>query len=127
MNKVILTGRLTKDPTIKYNGEMCIARFTLACDRRFKKDGQQSADFPSCVAFGKTGEFAEKYARKGMKFDIVGRLQTGSYKDKDGKTVYTTEVVVEDLEFGESKKSEPKEEPKEEFMEVSDDADLPFN
>lgn len=127
MNKVILTGRLTKDPTIKYNGEMCIARFTLACDRRFKKDGQQSADFPSCVAFGKTGEFAEKYARKGMKFDIVGRLQTGSYEDKDGKTVYTTEVVVEDIEFGESKKSEPKEEPKEEFMEVSDDADLPFN
>lgn len=127
MNKVILTGRLTKDPTIKYNGDMCIARFTLACDRRFKKDGQQSADFPSCVAFGKTGEFAEKYARKGMKFDIVGRLQTGSYEDKDGKTVYTTEVVVEDIEFGESKKSEPKEEPKEEFMEVSDDADLPFN
>lgn len=127
MNKVILTGRLVKDPTIKYNGEMCIARFTLACDRRFKKDGQQSADFPSCVAFGKTGEFAEKYARKGMKFDIVGRLQTGSYEDKDGKTVYTTEVVVEDIEFGESKKSEPKEEPKEEFMEVEDDTDLPFN
>jgi single-strand DNA-binding protein len=129
MNKVILTGRLTKDPTIKYNGEMCIARFTVACDRRFKKDGQQSADFPSCVAFGKTGEFAEKYARKGMKFDIVGRLQTGSYEDKDGKTVYTTEVVVEDIEFGESKKSqgETKEEPKEEFMEVEDDTDLPFN
>ena len=127
MNKVILTGRLTKDPTIKYNGDMCIARFTVACDRRFKKEGQQSADFPSCVAFGKTGEFAEKYARKGMKFDIVGRLQTGSYEDKDGKTVYTTEVVVEDIEFGESKKSETKEEPKEEFMEVSDDTDLPFN
>lgn len=129
MNKVMLTARLVKDPTIKYNGEMCIARFTVACDRRFKKDGQQSADFPSCVAFGKTGEFAEKYARKGMKFDIVGRLQTGSYENKDGKTVYTTEVVVEDIEFGESKKSqdETKEEPKEEFMEVSDDTDLPFN
>lgn len=127
MNKVILTGRLTKDPTIKYNGEMCIARFTLACDRRFKKDGQQSADFPSCVAFGKTGEFVEKYFRKGMKADITGRLQTGSYEDKDGKTVYTTEVVVEDIEFGESKKSETKEEPKEEFMEVEDDTDLPFN
>ena len=129
MNKVILTGRLTKDPTIKYNGEMCIARFTVACDRRFKKDGQQSADFPSCVAFGKTAEFIEKYFRKGMKADITGRLQTGSYEDKDGKTVYTTEVVVEDIEFGESKKSqgETKEEPKEEFMEVSDDTDLPFN
>ena len=133
MNKVILTGRLVKDPAIKYNGEMCIARFTLACDRRFKKDGQPSADFPSCVAFGKTGEFAEKYARKGMKFDVVGRLQTGSYEDKDGKTVYTTEVVIEDMEFGESKKSqgevtESKEAPKEEtWMDVSDDSDLPFN
>ena len=135
MNKVMLTGRLTKDPAIKYNGEMCIARFTLACDRRFKKDGQPSADFPSCVAFGKTGEFAEKYARKGMKFDVVGRLQTGSYEDKDGKTVYTTEVVIEDMEFGESKKAqgettEAKEKPKEEtWMDVPDDidSDLPFN
>lgn len=132
MNKVILTGRLVRDPDIKYNGEMCIARFTLACDRRFKKDGQPSADFPSCVAFGKTGEFAEKYARKGMKFDVVGRLQTGSYEDKDGKTVYTTEVVIEDMEFGESKKSqgetEAKEKPKEEtWMDVTDDSDLPFN
>ena len=129
MNKVMLTARLVKDPVIKYNGEMCIARFTVACDRRFKKDGQQSADFPSCVAFGRTAEFCEKWVKKGVKYDIVGRLQTGSYEDKDGKTVYTTEVVVEDIEFGESKKSqgETKEEPKEEFMEVSDDADLPFN
>ncbi len=83
---------------------MCIARFTLAVDRRrAKKDGEQTADFISCVAFGKTGEFVEKYARKGMKFDLSGRIQTGSYQDKDGKTVYTTEVVVEDIEFGESK------------------------
>ena len=131
MNKVILSLRLTKDPTIKYNGEMCIARFTGAVDRRFKKDGQQSADFPSCVAFGKTAEFCEKWAKKGMKFNVVGRLTTGSYKDKDDRTVYTTEVTVEEIEFGESKgQSEIKsEKPDEGFTVVPDDEsdELPFN
>lgn len=132
MNKWIGCGRLTKDPAVKYNNDKAVARFTMAVNRRFSKDGE--ADFISCVAFGKQGEFVEKYARKGMKFDVVGRIQTGNYKDKDGKTVYTTDVVVEEIEFGESKgetKTEPKAEPKKEdegFMNVPDDDDtLPFN
>ncbi|MBE5968844.1 MAG: single-stranded DNA-binding protein [Lachnospiraceae bacterium] len=107
MNKVILVGRLTRDPDIRYssgdNGT-CVARFSVAVDRRFKKDGDaQSADFPSCVAFGKTGEFIEKYVKKGTKLCIEGRLQTGSYTNKDGVKVYTTDVVVENCEFAESK------------------------
>ncbi len=112
MNKAMLTGRLTRDPDVRYSqgeNQMCISRFTLAVDRRRTRnqDGNgQTADFISCVAFGKTGEFVEKYARKGMKFDVVGRIQTGSYQNKDGQTVYTTEVVVEDMEFGESKKAQ---------------------
>lgn len=135
MNKAILTGRLTKDPDTRYTqGEnpMCVARFTLAVNRRGKKEeGKTAADFISCVAFGKTGETVEKYFKKGMKADLSGRIQTGSY-EKDGHKVYTTEVVVEDLEFGESKKSQgaSKEEPAEEtWMDVSDDTDseLPFN
>lgn len=131
MNKWIGCGRLTKDPVVKYNNDNAVARFNLAVNRRFSKDGE--ADFISCVAFGKQGEFVEKYARKGMKFDVVGRIQTGNYKDKDGKTVYTTDVVVEEIEFGESKgaSTEPKAEPKKEdegFMNVPDDDDtLPFN
>jgi single-strand DNA-binding protein len=134
MNKWIGCGRLTKDPAVKYNNDKAVARFNLAVNRRFSKDGE--ADFISCVAFGKQGEFVEKYARKGMKFDVVGRIQTGNYKDKDGKTVYTTDVVVEEIEFGESKgasaepKVESKEEPKDEgFMNVPDDdmEGLPFN
>lgn len=132
MNRVCITGRLTKDPSIKYSNEMCVARFTLAVDRRGKKqDGKPTADFPSCVAFGKTGEIIEKYFRKGMKADIVGRLQTGSYDDKNGNKVYTTDVIVDDLEFGESKAAQqekPKEEPTDQFMNVpDDDSDLPFN
>lgn len=109
MNKAILTGRLTRDPNVRYSqgeNQMCIARFTLAVDRRRSRnqDGNgPTADFISCVAFGKTGEFVEKYARKGMKFDVVGRIQTGSYQNKDGQTVYTTDVAVEEIEFGESK------------------------
>jgi single-strand DNA-binding protein len=109
MNKAMIVGRLTRDPNVRYSqgeNQMCVARFTVAVDRRRGKNqenGGQTADFISCVAFGKTGEFVEKYARKGMKFDIVGRIQTGSYQDKDGKTVYTTDVVVEEIEFGESK------------------------
>lgn len=106
MNKVILTGRLTRDPDVRYTqgqDPMCVARFTLAVDRRMRQEGQQSADFPSCVAFGRQAEFIEKYFQQGMKADVTGRLQTGSYTNRDGKKVYTTDVIVEDIEFGESK------------------------
>lgn len=107
MNKVILMGRLTRDPDVRYSqGEtpMAIARYTLAVDRRFRRDGSdQTADFISCVSFGKTAEFAEKYFHQGTKITISGRIQTGSYTNKDGQKVYTTEVVVEEQEFAESK------------------------
>lgn len=106
MNKVVLMGRLTKDPEVRYTqGEnsMAIARYTLAVDRRFKRDGQDGADFISCVVFGKGGEFAEKYLKKGIKIAVTGRIQTGSYTNKDGVKVYTTDVIVEEQEFAESK------------------------
>lgn len=107
MNKVILMGRLTRDPDIRYsqsaNGQLAIARYTLAVDRRFKRDGEQTADFISCVAFGRTAEFAERYLRQGTKVVAEGRIQTGSYTNKEGQRVYTTEVVVENTEFAESK------------------------
>ena len=109
MNKVILMGRLTRDPEVRYSqGEnsMAIARYTLAVDRRFVKNGQQSADFVSCVCFGKSAEFSEKWLKQGIKICITGRIQTGSYTNKDGVKIYTTEVVVEDQEFAESKKPE---------------------
>ena len=110
MNKVMLMGRLTRDPEVRYSqnteNPLAIARYTLAVDRRFNARGegnQQSADFISIVVFGKGGEFAEKYLHKGTKVVITGRIQTGSYTNKDGQTVYTTEVVAEDQEFAESK------------------------
>lgn len=109
MNKVILMGRLTRNPEIRYsqNGDnqMAIARYTLAVDRRFSRGNgeQQSADFISCIAFGKSAEFAEKYLKQGTKIAVTGRIQTGSYTNKDGNKVYTTDVVVEDHEFAESK------------------------
>lgn len=110
MNKVILMGRLTRDPEVRYTqGEqpMAIARYTLAVDRRQSRNNnngdEQTADFINCVAFGRTGEFAEKYLRKGTKIAVTGRIQTGSYTNKDGVKVYTTEVVVEDHEFCESR------------------------
>ncbi len=108
MNRVILMGRLTRDPDIRYtqgDSQMCIARYTLAVDRRFSRNNNdgQNADFISCVAFGRSGEFADKYLRKGTKIAVTGRLQTGSYTNKDGVKVYTTDVVVEDQEFAESK------------------------
>ena len=109
MNKVILMGRLTKDPDVRYSqGETssCVARYTLAVDRRFaKRDSQdaQTADFIGIVAFGRSGEFAEKYLKKGTKVVVTGRIQTGSYTNKDGVKVYTTDVVAEDQEFAESK------------------------
>ena len=102
MNKVVLMGRLTRDPEIRYSrgeNQMAIARYTLAVDRRFQRDGEATADFISCVAFGKGAEFAEKYFRQGMKILITGRIQTGSYTNRDGNKVYTTDVVVEEQEF----------------------------
>ena len=108
MNKVILMGRLTRDPEVRYtqgDNASAVARFSLAVDRRFKKDGDQTADFINCVAFGKTGEFIEKYGHKGTKFVVEGRIQTSSYTNKDGQKVYTTDVVVEQVEFAESKAS----------------------
>ncbi len=109
MNKVILMGRLTRDPEVRYTqgeNQMAIARYTLAVDRRFNRgNDENTADFISCVAFGKSGEFAEKYLRKGTKIAVSGRIQTGSYTNKDGVKVYTTDVVVEDQEFAESKNS----------------------
>lgn len=132
MNKVILMGRLTDTPDVRYsqaqNGEqLCIARYTLAIDRRGKDAG---ADFPRCVAFGKNGEFAEKYLKKGTKIAITGRIQTGSY-EKDGVKHYTTEVIIEEQEFAESKRSQeatPEAAPSEGFMDVPGNAadDLPF-
>ena len=109
MNKVILMGRLTRDPEVRYSqsntgdGQMAIARYTLAVDRRFNRNGDQSADFIGCVAFGRSAEFAEKYLKQGTKIAITGRIQTGSYTNKDGNKVYTTDVVVEEQEFAESK------------------------
>lgn len=111
MNKVILMGRLTKDPDVRYtqgDNSTAIARYTLAVDRRFaRKDQQdaQTADFIGIVAFGKAGEFAEKYLKKGTKVIVTGRIQTGSYTNKDGQKVYTTDVIAEDQEFCESKTS----------------------
>lgn len=107
MNKVILMGRLARDPDVRYSQSdqpMCTARYTLAVDRPVRREGgENTADFISCVAFGKSGEFAEKYLRKGMKIAITGRIQTGSYTNKDGAKVYTTDVVIESHEFCESK------------------------
>lgn len=106
MNKVVLTGRLTRDAEVRYsqgNNQMAIARFTLAVDRRVKRDSGQNADFINCVAFNKAGEFFEKCGRKGIKFAVEGRIQTDTYTNKDGQRVYTTSVVVESAEFAESK------------------------
>lgn len=110
MNKVVLMGRLTKDPEVRYSqndNSTCIARYTLAVDRRGKQaEGEQNADFINIVAFGKGGEFAEKYLHKGTKIVLSGRIQTGSYTNRDGQKVYTTEVVAEDQEFAEKKYAE---------------------
>lgn len=139
MNKVILMGRLTRDPEVRYSpksdgSQTAVARFTLAVDRRNKvQEGQQNADFISCVAFGRQGEFVEKYLKQGTKIASVGRIQTGSYTNKDGQKVYTTDVVVEEMEFAESKnstsQSKPQEEPKDTgFVDIPDgiENDLPF-
>ena len=140
MNKVILMGRLTREPEVRYSqgkNATAVARYTLAVDRRYKRENEATADFINCVAFGKAGEFAEKYLKKGTKVVVVGRIQTGSYKNKDGQKVYTTDVVVEEQEFAESKASATSENvsspaPKvgsDGFMNIPDDIDeeLPFN
>ncbi|MDF2609922.1 MAG: single-strand binding protein, partial [Lachnospiraceae bacterium] len=144
MNKVMLMGRLTRDPEVRYSqGEnsLAIARYTLAVDRRFKRPGEQEADFISCVSFGKSAEFAERYLKQGTKLVVTGRIQTGSYTNKEGQKVYTTEVVVEDQEFAESKSTSgdsgfqqtsrpaPSQAAGDGFMNIPDgiDEELPFN
>lgn len=133
MNKAILIGRLTKDPEVRYTQgaePMAIARYTLAVDRRGKKEGEQTADFISCVAFRKAGEFAEKYLKKGMKMAVVGRIQTGSYTGRDGQKVYTTEIVVEEQEFAESKARQEPQTEQDGFMNIPDgitEEGLPFS
>ena len=150
MNKVILMGRLTRDPEVRYSsGErsMAIARYTLAVDRRGRRSegSEQTADFIPCVAFDKAGEFAEKYFRQGMRVLISGRIQTGSYTKKEGQKVYTTDVIIEDQEFADSKNSSggstssgynesfrpsPENASSEGFMNIPDGVDdegLPFN
>ena len=111
MNKAVLLGRLTKDPEIRYSQSaepMCIAKYTLAVNRRFKRQGEPDADFIPCIAFGKAGEFAEKYFKKGMQICVSGRIQTRNY-DKDGTKVYVTEIVIEEQDFAESKKRQEEE------------------
>ena len=140
MNKVIICGRLTRDPEVRDAGETRVARYSLAVDRRGRaqKEGEQTADFIPCVAFGKSAEFAEKYLTKGTKMIVIGRIQTGSYTNKDGQKVYTTDVIVEEQEFAESKNAQggaqaaPKDETPakgDDFMTApeGDEGALPFN
>lgn len=139
MNKVILCGRLTKDPTVTYtNGaeSICVARYTLAVDRKMKKESEVSADFIQCVAFGRNGQFAEKWLTQGTKVIVTGHIRTGSYIDRDGKKIYTTNVEVEDQEFAESKNAAgsggapASKADQDGFMPIPDDLDdkdLPFN
>ena len=132
MNKVILVGRLTRDPETRQAGDTTVTRFSLAVDRRFRKAGDEtspSADFPSCVAFGKTAEFISKYFKQGVKMALEGRLQTGSFTDKDGIKHYTTDVIAEQVEFAESKKAEDNPPPSpNEWAEIPEgiENDLPF-
>ena len=141
MNKVILMGRLTRDPDVRYTtGEnpLAIAGYTLAVDRRFHKDGEATADFISCVVFGRAAEFAEKYFRQGMRVLVSGRIQTGSYTNKEGQRVYTTDIIADDQEFADSKNASAggKQAPEmgkpigDGFMSIPDgveDESLPFN
>lgn len=141
MNKVILMGRIVRDPDVRYsqgaNGSTAVARYTLAVDRKFKQEGQPTADFINCIAFGKLGEFAEKYLKQGIKIAVTGRIQTGSYTNKDGQKVYTTDVVIEEQEFCESKASNQQSQNNDRpqassdgFMSIPDnleDEGLPFN
>lgn len=128
MNKCFFIGRAVKDPEVR-TGDMTVARFTLAVDRRVKKDKEQSADFIPCVAFGKTGDFIEKYIKKGTKIVVEGRWQTGSYTNKEGTKIYTNDCVVEAVEFAESKKADDAPAAKDDtssFMNIPDDDEIPF-
>ena len=137
MNKTILMGRLTRDPEVRYtqgSNPTAVAKYSLAVPRKFKRDGEPDCDFFNCVAFGKLGEFAEKYLHKGTKIAVVGRLRADSYINKDGQKVYTTDVVVEEQEFAESKsqqqqQEQPKPAPSDDFMHIPEgiDEELPFN
>ena len=146
MNKAILVGRLTRDPEVRYSQDenpTAVARYTLAVDRRFRRDGEPTADFIPCVIFGRSAEFAEKYFRQGMRVSVSGRIQTGSYTNKDGVKVYTTEVIVEEQEFAESRAESdanranfqhqaapaPSADAGDGFSSISDgiDEELPFN
>lgn len=139
MNKVILMGRLCADPEVRYSqnkNQTAVARYRLAVDRRFKREGDQTADFIPCVAFGKAAQFVEYYLHRGTKIIITGRIQTGSYTNKDGQKIYTTDVVVEDQEFAESKGASsgnggtaPQAADPDGFMSLPDgiDEELPFN
>lgn len=135
MNSVILIGRLVRDPEVKEAGGVTITKFTIAVDRKIKKEGGQAADFPTCIAFGKTGEFISRYFFKGSKIGITGRLQTGNYTDKDGVKHYTTDIIVDSAEFVESKKAAdfddtptPAPTGGDEFMDIPKDVEggLPF-
>lgn len=145
MNKVVLIGRLTRDPEVRYSqgsNPTAIARYSLAVDRRFKKEGEPNADFINCVTFGRSAEFTEKYFKQGTKVAVSGRIQTGSYTDRDGRKIYTTDIVVEEQEFAGGKgdssntnntASEPTPQPAptdgDGFMHIPDniDEELPFN
>lgn len=138
MNKIILIGRLTRDPEIRYstnNNNTAIARYTLAVNRPFRKNGEQQADFLPCIAFGKTAGFAEKYLAKGMRVAVEGRIQTGSYTNQEGQKIYTTDVVVERQEFLEKRADNGQQSPDnannydDRFMDIPDgiDEELPFN
>jgi single-strand DNA-binding protein len=141
MNKAVLLGRTTKDPEIRYSQgskPTAVARFTLAVDRRFKRDGEPTADFISCIAFGKTAEVIEKYVKQGTKIGVVGSIQTGSYTNKEGQKVYTTDIIVDEIDFAESKsggnsqgnsRPEPNKANGDGFMNIPSDIDsdeLPF-
>ena len=141
MNKTVLMGRLTADPQVRYSqgdNATAVARYTLAVNRKFKKDGEPTADFIPCVVFGRSAEFTEKYFRKGMQVAVSGRIQTGSYTNKDGNKVYTTDGVVEEQEFAESKAANQQNQQSagsgsipasDGFMSIPDgmDEELPFN
>ena len=132
MNSVCLIGRLTRDPEVRYKDEMAIARFTIAIDRPPMRGKEATSDFPSCVAFGKTAELMEKYVTKGRKIGVTGRIQTGNYTDKDGKKVYTTDVIAERIEFldysekKEEQREEPKDTPPHKDFEQIPFGDIPF-
>jgi len=135
MNKVILMGRLTRNPEVRYSQNekpTAVTRYTLAVNKKFKREGESDADFINCVTFGRSAEFAEKYFKQGIRIVISGRIQTGSYVNKDGVKVYTTDIVVEEQEFAESKKASSNEIPSESgdgFMNIPDgiDEELPFS